>query len=500
MAAAALFAPAASMAQPITEAPAGTKQLFMRSGGAYYTFWGSSYSSDFSSMATEIVYGDDGNVYFPNFISQMTTGTYVVGEQKDGKISVQLPQLLSQDTQGGETVSFFIDRLTYNSEDGKFYASATDEVRSVDFSVAEDGTLTMLDTDAHSIIGVVGDDNAWCGYGDYSVVYEPFKTSAVTAPAGLEISEWTMSYDGKGQVVKIGFDGSDIYIQGIYSSLPESWIKGSVEGETITFPSGQYLGLDPMFGTVAYFCGGRYEEVYLPSFDRYVTDLVMIDEATFSYDAANKVISTSETPFVSGSLDEVRAYAKFPEAVITPVKTDISQVPATPEYGNFVGFDGEVGYGFLRFTFPQTNVDGDLLNTKNLYFRFLVDGEPFLFEPDDYSGLAAATTEIPYGPSGIVGLTSYGTSQYVYFYFDGYESLAIQTINKVDGNEYLSEILTFFGEPQTGVEAAASEKTATGISYFTLSGQKADDAAKGMLIKVETFSDGTSKASKVIVR
>ena len=42
--------------------------------------------------------------------------------------------------------------------------------------------------------------------------------------------------------VQVGFDGNDVYIQGLLRALPQGWIKGVKNGNKITFAMGQCLG------------------------------------------------------------------------------------------------------------------------------------------------------------------------------------------------------------------------------------------------------------------
>lgn len=70
----------------------------------------------------------------------------------------------------------------------------------------------------------------------------------VTVPDGLETETYVftgISYRDYANVtfnVEVGFDGNDVYVQGILRSLPAGWIKGVKEGDKITFAKGQYLG------------------------------------------------------------------------------------------------------------------------------------------------------------------------------------------------------------------------------------------------------------------
>ncbi len=69
-----------------------------------------------------------------------------------------------------------------------------------------------------------------------------------TAPAGLQTETYVYtatSYVDMGNVsynVELGVDGNDVYVQGVLRSLPQAWIKGVKEGNTITFAKDQYLG------------------------------------------------------------------------------------------------------------------------------------------------------------------------------------------------------------------------------------------------------------------
>lgn len=70
----------------------------------------------------------------------------------------------------------------------------------------------------------------------------------VEAPAGLETETYkctAVSYVDFGNVsydVQVGFDGNDVYVQGLLRSVPEGWVKGVKGNGVVTFAKGQYLG------------------------------------------------------------------------------------------------------------------------------------------------------------------------------------------------------------------------------------------------------------------
>jgi len=71
--------------------------------------------------------------------------------------------------------------------------------------------------------------------------------TAVEAPEGLLTQRYTMAYqNNSGQnfskSVLVGFTGDEVYLQGLWSSLPSAWVKGHIDGSQIILNMPQYLG------------------------------------------------------------------------------------------------------------------------------------------------------------------------------------------------------------------------------------------------------------------
>ncbi len=78
----------------------------------------------------------------------------------------------------------------------------------------------------------------------------------VTPPANAEVEYWNITstyyyYNNGWQSINFGdyfpyvsvaIDGNDIYIAGLCTQLPEAWVKGTINGNTVTFPSPQFYG------------------------------------------------------------------------------------------------------------------------------------------------------------------------------------------------------------------------------------------------------------------
>ena len=160
--------------------------------------------------------------------------------------------------------------------------------------------------------------------------------------------------------------------------------------------------------------------------------------------------------------------------------------------------------GSIYFTFPNINANDQLLDTSKLYYRFYVDGEPFVFYSDEFEGVEDGTEEIPFDFTNQNNLGRYGTANlthFIYFSFTGYESLALQTVY-IDGDEeYASDIVYVVGGDPGSVDTLAgdaAEPVAT--AWLDLSGRSVANPASGLYIRVRTYADGSRKAEKVIVK
>lgn len=103
--------------------------------------------------------------------------------------------------------------------------------------------------------------------------------SIVIPPASLQTQEYKAtcvsvadySYAKGSYTVKVGFDGTDAYVQGLLYFAPGAWLKGTLNGDgSITLPNNQYLG------TVQGY------DVYVVACD---DDEKLLENITLAYDA-----------------------------------------------------------------------------------------------------------------------------------------------------------------------------------------------------------------------
>lgn len=123
------------------------------------------------------------------------------------------------------------------------------EQRKGDFdksSVQEaDVTITGSDEEGYELVGTVKTYDHWTYNINAKLAATP---DLVELPAGVIPEAWAFNFYRVGytpkysEAVNVAIDGNDIYIQGLAHSCPDGWMRGTLEGNTVTFPEGQYVG------------------------------------------------------------------------------------------------------------------------------------------------------------------------------------------------------------------------------------------------------------------
>lgn len=203
----------------------------------------------------------------------------------------------------------------------------------------------------------------------------------VQAPEGLATEEYTLvarDYTGTSDVVRslqIGFAGNDVYLKGLSMYFPESWIKGELQGNKVTFRHNQY------FGTYT-------------GYDLFLNKLINQD-VVFTYDTATSKFTLQNQFFL---IDNGSYYFEsFSKADITKLK-DVAAMPDDPYILDIRYVDGHIA---VLFSISPVDTEGDGLVTSKLSYEFYtdVDGEvtPLVFPASMFGGLDKDTSVFPYG-------------------------------------------------------------------------------------------------------
>lgn len=243
----------------------------------------------------------------------------------------------------------------------------------------------------------------------------------VTLPEGVELVEYTLSYEdasgnpGSGAAA-VAVDGNDVYFQGFSKYLPDALIKGTKDGNTITFPANQFLGT--YSGYDDYFYSG----------------------ATFTYDEA------TDTYTAEGQVYSVLGSQYYDANYFNPVLKGIVEVAATPANPAITGLNnGDYGY-YITFNVPNVDTDGNGLLASKLFFEIFTDIEqdvqPLTFTPATHTMLTEDMTIIPFGFTE--GYDFYSTQIFLNdLYSSAWNKIGIKSIYTGGGETNETEIQWF---------------------------------------------------------
>ena len=434
----------------ISEQPAGEKKAYARSGSAYYASLFGVGSTELNGALGTVVFGDNNKVYIKDIVSQAGLGTWVEGTISGNKITIELPQQLGYNYSYG--YGFQAAVVEYDAAEGWYVKSANQTVTlNYDAATGEISTPAGKLQTGEELIGIIyDDDDSWAGYGDWNLTFSAVTDPLVEAPAGLQTELYALTSEGyEGSLVKVGFDGNDVYVQGIDKNLPDTWVKGTISGDKVTFKSGQYVGADEVAGYHQYLMSATVSQEYDDYYGEYYDVYALADgDIEFSYDAATKTLSAS-TPFLlNAGKDEVYYLYAFKSATIKPFQ-EVAATPAPPVInelyeGGWRFFASGYGWGYIDFDLQASDVDGNYIMPEKLSYQFYtkVNGEvkPMTISPEDFIYLEETMTEIPYGFQEGWDFYANGANTTFYYHVVGPEAYGVQAIYRGAGEERRSEI------------------------------------------------------------
>ena len=426
----------------ITEPPAGTLKFYDRSGMAYYRNSGN-VAQDEQEGVLNVVFTDNNEVYLLNPICYCSTDSWVKGTIEGNTITVQLPQTIYLTNYGYNLELAWVNVVNGNTSD-----TADRSTTTATFTI--DGNTISLNgsSSTHVLGGVWDDDDTWYGAGDWNSVYtETELAQEITPPDGMTpvayhyngTSYYSSANHTFNSTVNVVKDGNDIYFQGLatgddaYKILPEAWAKGTLDGNKVTIPMGQYMGL--YNGSLIYLVGFVNSKA---------------GDITFTYDAADETFTLDNEMFVNGKSDDIYYYTYTkPGAVITqqepeqPEPPTLVEVPETAtveddwsiqasgskeiSMATQVAFEGnDVYFKGVAYWFPEGWIKGTLENGvasfpsgqligEDAYgpeYVCSLDDSPIEFAYDEANHIFTMTTEYLLETSD----PSYnGSNYYVYF-------------------------------------------------------------------------------------
>lgn len=297
--------------------------------------------------------------------------------------------------------------------------------------------------------------------------------------------------------VKIGFDGNDLYIQGISEYAPNGWAKATKNSAgKYVIPANQYMAFVDLLGL-----GQLIRHYYIAAIDRQDNLL----EVALDYDAQNNTFTTDQTVVINGSKTGLQPY-NFYRNVSFQKMVEREATPSAPKFtfNSGTSYSGSSTEYTAEIFVPLLDTEGKPMQAEKLTFQFLREKngvtEPVVFPAAKYRNLKNDAVELPYGFTDGYDFSSHT------IYFDPigedelktWTKLGMQSIYRGLGVEHKSEIIWFDLTKFWATGISHIDAAPVADSYYDLQGRCVPANAKGLLLRRTILSDGTIVSKKVL--
>lgn len=455
---------------------------------------------------------DNKTIYINNPIGAYYSDAWIKGERTTGDtIEVKLPQQFVHEEYDGMSTDAWLYKLVpvKVEQDGETYTTFKPDSTSqtVKYVWRNDSIVLVNTTQDSKLLGMCTEAGEWYGYGDYIQQYTVFDQQPVAPKDETKATQMSITYYDSGQmygrVKKVVREGNDIYIAGLNENIPSGWAKGTISGNKATFSGHQYMGLDTVTASYAFFEPVSHNMVWDSEIGDSIESLTLADAITFAYDADKGTLSTDST-FVANQgykmFNQVFTYdgatiEPWTEKAATPLAVDASTMSYMP-------FSEEYGYGLLAFAPSEFDADGYILDANKLYYSIYLDDDVLTIDPDDYTLFPYETTEIPFTYSDMLDFVNYAGMWQVYTFVTGIDRIGVQMIYK-GGGEVRKSAITYISatdEDPSAVSNVAQTGKVAGVTYTDLSGRRVSRPGKGLFIQTTRLADGTITTSKCLFK
>ena len=482
---------------------------FYFSGESFVNMMGYEAQLPFDGIWGKIVEAPDNKtIYINNPIGAYYSDAWIKGERTTGDtIEVKLPQQFVHEEYDGMSNDAWLYKLVpvKVEQDGETYTTFKPDSTSqtVKYVWRNDSIVLVNTTQDSKLLGMCTEAGEWYGYGDYIQQYTVFDQQPVAPKDETKATQMSITYYDSGQmygrVKKAVREGNDIYIAGLNKNIPSGWAKGTISGNKATFSGHQYMGLDTVTASYAFFEPVSRSMVWDSEIGDSIESLTLADAITFDYDADKGTLSTDST-FVANQgykmFNQVFTYdgatiEPWTEKAATPLAVDASTMSYMP-------FSEEYGYGLLAFAPSEFDADGYILDANKLYYSIYLDDDVLTIDPDEYKLFPYETTEIPFTYSDMLDFVNYAGMWQVYTFVTGIDRIGVQMIYK-GGGEVRKSAITYISatdEDPSAVSNVAQTGKVAGVTYTDLSGRRVSRPGKGLFIQTTRLADGTITTSK----
>ena len=382
--------------------PAGSEPEFFKLTGTYYVWNGASFTPVPTERTVEVIL-DGNDVYISKICFYESASNYVKGTINGSTVTFPKGQYFGNP---GADIYFAAEDASGNAID----ATATFDSEAMSFTFNE--TIGMWNETFTGEFAYV--ENLVVAYDEnIEIPLEP-PTDLVTEAWSLSASDYWQE-TAISMPLTVGFYGdSEVYIQGLCNNyLPEAWIVGTRDGNTITCATDQFYGT--YSGYKFYFRGLVNEKV---------------GDVTFTYDPTANTLKTDDAIMLLGVAPSGTGgnYAGMKAITISKI-VEKAATPATPSITSF-GF--RTAGSTVEFNIPIVDTDGNgMIADKLNYQLFYKDGQsdeahPVVLTPDLYTKIATDMSIIPYTFTDDYDI--YNTSIYLNMDWSSWTEMGIKSI------------------------------------------------------------------------
>lgn len=470
----------------------GEKRSYYRKTTAYFVAAGSVQQAKMEGSACNIVLGDENKVYVYNPITQYDTYSYIVGQRDGDTITFHTPQIVDvqYNEDYTESTNIYATKFRKKKLSTTSYTFVADSVNTDLKYVIKGDSISLVGGDS-IMLALANAEGTWGGYGNAGDVLRKFTDTTVEVPADAEELTYAMKCsDGTGKGVSVVFKDNDIYIKGIASAHPDSWVKGNIVGSTITIPSMQYLGLNETYGYYFYLAGAKRKEVYDPSDDVTYIEYELVPNITMTLDEKSRTFKTDLSLLYNAGNGILSYDAAYDSPEFSPFN-DVATTPATPIISTYMEYNEDAGYGGLIFTLPTEDVNGNWINPEKMKYIIYGDDKAYEFTTDLYTGIEENMTEIPYSFTDDLDFTLQDGEHIVYLYEGGFSKMGVQSVYYGGGERTVSPIVY---QTSDGIKVKTTAPVST--EFYDLQGRRLNNPTLGLTIMKVTYTDGSVKTIK----
>lgn len=450
-------------------------------------------------QSTKISVARDGNDFYFRNICSYNDSIAFKGTLRGDTIYVNVPQYLGM--WGGNYMYLNkADIEAINDDDMDlhvFYEAVNDTVATLRFAYDKASkTITSpfsLATNAftNSVIDVALNMPIW----------KEFRDTVATVPADAIYEKYvrtTYGYDLSSKVnkmVRIAHKDNTYYLLDNDDADSAAVMVGVLNGNKLTFQLPQYVEDNSMCYLKKAHVGYVADENGDSVLSINMVDAKSID---FDYDETAQCFKFDDL-IIWETMD-----SSMYNSLYKPCYKKFVPQPATPVNPSILAWSDDTyadnGTYMLMITIPNEDASGNYLLPDSMSYRIYFDDSVYTFEPSKYSDFIQATTDIPFNqnsssctidPMDITG-------RYLWLYDKPETRVGLQTKFTYNGISNSSQIV-YYNIAATGINSINSSSVKSEL-YYDLQGRRIESPKQGVFIHKITYTDGTSRMFKQVVK